>query len=567
MKRNLWKLASLACAVMMLFTLMSGWVAAEEKAEAAVVKNYQELLDQINNNGASRVLISKKYKQGGHEGENIIPRAGETITIASETGEPLTVTGRFDIMGEGTVIFENISVQAHPGHPALWIGSGATVAVDDLTAGKAKTDYGLPAAIVKDARLTVGSAKGSDGKAGVGGDGIYAVGSSVVEVGTATGGNAPKGIGGSGVIAFGGAEVKVTGNAKGGDGLYAAGKGTLAGWNTQITVDGTAEDGLLLEGKKTLDPEKITNRMLLENALRSGAAEIVIDEKFKAGGDLDDEQCWFMGAETMKLTGGAEGKNTVMDCQVRADAGTWMIEGIDIVLNTKDGLAALQASGNAKVNMTGNLNAKGKNDGSIRAYGNAQVMLTGNDNGQLYAAENAVVEMTGDIEHTNKNYPPVYTRGSGTVRVKGNLTLAVDTNAINNHGGTIEITGEVIGRKNNRYPLIFSDDGTTHITGPVTLTSNCEIVYNRNGGDVLIEGDVTSTATKNYAIWIDENGGSVTIKGNLTTRYTAAMIKANMLNVDGNILVESKKTIDTFKVEGSGGIKATGWIRCEPPAK
>lgn len=559
MKRTFRILTAWICAVTLILAAAPGFVAAAE--EAPVVKNYAQLLTAVNEQHATRVLISKKYKQGGNEGSNIIPRAGETITIASETGEPMKVNGRFDIMGEGTIVFENIAIEAHAGHPALWIGDGADVTVDSVTAGKAKGDHGLPGAIVSDSRLTVQSAAGSDGKGGVGGDGIYAYGSSTVEVGTATGGNAPKGIGGSGVVAFAGAKVEVTQEARGGNGLYAAGKGALIGWNAE--VNGNAADGELLEGQKKLDPEKITNRMLLELALRSGATEIHIDEQFKAGNDLNQEQKMFTNAETIRLIGGAEGKNTVMDCQVNVHAGNWSIEGIDLITNAKGGESPLSVTGTARVTMNGDITAKGKNERCIFLIGKGILRLTGNLFGSVYADDDGTAEITGRAEISGRNQAGYAVEGNAVIRQTGNIVINNDSNAIVNRGGTIEITGDITGQKNRRYPLVFSDGGKTHITGTLTMNGKAETIYNRNGGDILVEGDVISNAPKLAAITLKPGAGSVTVRGNVTARTTAAKAEGNTLTVEGNLTVQSKKQAELFTTTGSGQVVVTGEAKWE----
>ena len=559
MKRTFRILTAWICAVTMLLAAAPGFVAAAE--DAPVVKNYAQLLEAVNEQRATRVLISQKYKQGGNEGRNIIPRAGETITIASETGEPMKVTGRFDIMGEGTIVFENIAIEAHAGHPALWIGDGADVTVDSVTGGKAKGDHGLPGAIVSDSRLTVQTAAGSDGKGGLAGDGIYAYGSSTVEVGTAIGGNAPKGIGGSGVVAFAGAKVEVTQEARGGNGLYAAGKGALTGWNAE--VNGNAADGELLEGDKKLNPEQITNRMLLELALRSGATEIRIDEKFKAGNDLDDELKFFTSAETIRLIGGAEGKNTLMDCGVFIHAGNWSLEGIDLITNAKSGTTPLSVSGTARVTMTGNITAKGKNERCVFLTGKGALQLTGNLFGCVYAQNESTAEITGQTEISGRNSAGLVADGNAVIRQNGNITVKSDTNAISNDGGTIEITGDITGQKNRRYPLVFSDAGQTHITGTLTMNGKAETIYNRNGGDILVEGDVISNAPKMATITLKPQAGSVTVRGNVTARTTAVKAEGNTLTVEGNLTVQSKKQVELFTATGSGQVVVTGEAKWE----
>ena len=101
--------------------LVVGLTAASSKAdEAAVkVKNYKELLSAVNEEHATKILISSKYKQS--KVHDWLYLDGTNLTLAPDGDEPVVMTGSVYICGPGSVVFDRISIQGGQDELGLYV--------------------------------------------------------------------------------------------------------------------------------------------------------------------------------------------------------------------------------------------------------------------------------------------------------------------------------------------------------------------------------------------------------------------------------------------------------------
>lgn len=541
---------------------------AEEAEISVVVKNYKEFLAAVNEKGATRVLISAKYKHGTTEGTNLKP-AGRTVLVVPENGESAVINGRVDVYGEGAVIFENVSIVGPAGDFGLWVGYGANVTAGSVTGGKAKKENGQAAVVVNRATLTIDSAVGSDGKGGFGGDGVYAYGSDAsVQIREAVGGSAPKGFGGSGVVVFGGAKVTVTGSATGGNGLYTPGKGVLVGLNGTADGEGTLTDGTELDGKKTLDLEAVANRNMLENALRSGKTDILLTPGYKTGSDFHEGIYFFCaGADPVRIASANEKKPATMDGSLYFATGNWSLDNIKFTLNSgKKTLMCLRILGDANVTASGSVTTKGNAIG-IGVQENARIEFTGDcvsaGNG-LYANGSGVIVMNGNVTVKSKTFFAVGTKDNATITLNGNVDVAGDSNALDANGGTITMTGTVHVKGSDQYPAVFAaGGGEISLTGPVNNDGKSACITCR-GGNVTVNGDVTGKTSTRYPVFMEEDAGDVTINGTLYACGPAFKVLHGNLTVNGDVVIRTRKNWNSFSTTTLPGTSTvTGEFKVE----
>ena len=566
----------LLCVEIALFCSAAFGENGQEIWKVVTVKNYAELLDAVNNHKAEYVFFSRNYRHAQSKPENIVVEAGRTVTFSPDSGERTVITGRFDITGEGTVVFNNIDIAAPNDEIGLWVGYGAHVEAGSVTAGKAKNDYGKHAVYVFNGHLKIESAQGSDGKKGSGGDGVFACNNATVEIGTAIGGNAPDGLGGSGVAACGGAVITVTGSAKGGDGLYGAGKGVLLGWGSSMTDGGgILTDGKLLEGNKKLDPTVISNKMLLENALRNGETDIQIDAKFKAGSDNNMDL--LSPAETIKLRGNPDGKHLVIDCGLNIYGGNWILDGLDIQGKATDYTAVYVNKGNLNLNGSvsgktdmglvfcegGRTHISGSVDQNRNSYAicvkNADLTVDGNvtqkaNTVAVQVGENGNAIIHGDI--TNKGQ-----KGAAIVIVKGTISVegtisgnGKESFVLYNEGGKAYISGAVIVNNVSGIAVETIDKGITEITGSVSGKTDLTIVA-CEGSTTRIAGPVIQNG-KGLAIY--NLTGTVDVEGDVSGKTEKPLVwcKGRELHITGSVIQDGNgraiyATIGDIVVDGN----------------
>ena len=571
------------CFIALLFVAVT---AIADQSEGVVVSNYQEMLDAVNEQKADLILISPKYKYKKEKSRlnyaSYLNAEGRTITIRPEKeGEKATIDGYINIRGKGTVIIENTDIIAPTGYVALDVIDGAHVTAGKVTGGKGKSNNGCTTAYVCDASLTIDSAIGSDGKNGMGGDGIFIFGHSTVEIREAVGGNAEKGIGGAGIVIAGESEVTITGSATGGNGLYSAGKGVLAGWGSKCSGEGVVKEGNLLEGKKTLDPEIISNYLMLINAIRNGETEIHLDPKFKCGsGGNYIIDLIALSDQTVRIIGNPDSKQRpVLDCGLAAYSGSWTFDGVDIKQTGKEHRYCVTSYAGANITLTGNCSGTGGGiaqapGGTIEITGNAQIgtertaavaatdsgsiRLTGDlsltkDNNAVYVTDEGKIEIIGNINgKVNKNRPLIGVCG-GKLSVTGNVSLAGEGVAVSVKGGEAEINGDVSGRNNKKICLIYSERGELAITGSISTSG---VLIKNAGGKILIKGSADAGKDSGYyPIWLTSNGSEVTIEGNLTVDNSSAHVEHGTLTVGKSIIYTGKREREAEKTNGGGQIR------------
>ena len=558
MKRILSLLAAL--------TLLAACLPAFAEEAGVVVRNYRQLAGAINEQHADRILISAKYKHGTDEIINLSPE-GRIVTILPENGESAIINGRVDITGPGTVLFQNVSITGPAGDAGLWVGCSADVTIGSVKGGRSKKENGCPAAIVADARLTIGTAKGSDSKTGFGGDGIYAFGNSVVTVRDTAGGSASKGFGGSGAVVFGGAKITVTGSAVGGNGLYAAGKSVLTGLDSSVDGKGTLTDGSRLEGKRTLDPETVSSRITLEHAFRSGRTEILLSPGFRAGTGFLDDLCVFCASEKpVRITNLSKGNPATVDCQLYFHSGIWILDGIRFSLKGNSWTSCLWVDGSANVTAAGSMAARGEACG-IFASGNGQVEYTGDcvtAYYAVYARDNASIIFNGNISGTGKGHFAAGCDDSASVTVNGNISVSGDSNALACYGGKLTMTGSVRTQKSRTWPAVFTQGGEITLNGPIQCDWQAAAIYNK-GGTVTVYGDVTAMTTKKYPVELAGSAGEVTINGTLTAMRTAIRAEGGSATVNGNLIIRSRDDQKLTSCDGTGTVTVTGESKIVAP--
>ena len=548
------------------FCLLMTGAAFGEAVNGVVVNNHFSLQFEVNEKKSDLILIAEGYKHNTRVPTPLRVEAGRTVTIRPAKGESALLRGRIDIEGEGTVIFEGIRIVAPAGSIGLRIGGGAHVRIDSVTGGEARGNDGNTAVIIRDSELEIGFAAGSDGKSGMGGDGVYAFGHSVVQIREARGGNAPKGVGGAGVVVFGGAEVTVTGSATGGDGLYGAGKGVLVGLNASAAGEGDQRDGAQLESKKTVDPDDISTRALLENALRNGKTEIRLNPKFKGETRMDPYMYAFTPAGgTIRVIGNPDGKHPNLGCQFTICTGEWIFDGVDNTVQYTNYDPCLQVLGDGKVIWNGNLTGNGRACG-LYAGEEAEAVVTGdiqsaNTGAFIFGSARAVIN--GNVTSGGKNESGLETGGHGDLTMNGDVSTTRDAYALTARGGKINMTGTVRGKANRSYPTIYISAGEIRLQGDVLSDGTAHAIHNQ-GGDILIEGNVSSGATKKVPIRMTKGAGNVTIHGNVTVKTAAAEINGGILTIDGNLILKAKlKKGSAYNTSGDGQVIVTGEERIE----
>lgn len=496
------KTVSIILAVLLLMSILPATAEGE-----AIVKNFKQLVEAVNDKQADRILISAKYKHGSKEIINLKPE-GRTVTIASENGEDVVIDGRIDIYGPGTVVFENVSIKAPQETVGLWVGNDAVVTIGSVTGGEGKKSSGGAAVLVDEGELKIESAVGGNSTAGAGGDGVMVYGESKVEVGRAAGGNSTDGIGGAGVVAMSGARVNVTESAIGGDGAVNPGKAILIGAGSSIEVAGEKKDGAQLESKKAPDPDVITNYALLENALRNGKTEIQIDPSYKSGMKTYDSLPLFVtGEQTIRITGnGKNGKPQKIGDAFYLSGGSWEISGIDV----SGKVNALCLTDQARVVFSGNCSSKEhctvmlRRQSQLEYTGNLD--FTGNDDSTLCVYDGSTVSLTGNITTKQKASNAVYL-SDGTVKITGNLS-ATD------------------------YPAIYAINGTVDLEGNITAKGSSIMISEGGNAQVRIKGNITNKSKKHWAIYVQ--GGEVTVEGNVDSPYPTSG-KGGKIVINGEV--------------------------------
>ena len=562
------KVLGIIAAICLLMTVMAGWTLAEE-AQGVVVRNHAELLAAVNEQKADLIIISAKYKHKSTSTDNLVIEAGRSVTVRPEKEGTYTLKDRLDILGEGEILFDRVNIEAPAGSAGLWIGESVHVTIDSVTAGKGKGANGCTAVFMEGGNLTIGSAVATDGTTGLGGDGIYAYSGATMRVKDARGGTAKKGVGGAGVVLFDGATAVITGEARGGDGLYGEGQGVLVGLNSAADIQGTAADGALIPSKKPVDPEEITSRSLLENAIRRGRTEIQISQKFKGDDTLDSSHVQFTASEApvvIRKDPAAE-KNPSLGFRWSVVAGTWTVKDVDNQVNARSRESLLSVQGSAALSWTGNITGKGAAS-CVSVGERGELTFTGDLKSDLfcvYASGDSKVTINGNLTANGKEWYAAGTEDNAALTVNGSVTAAKDSNAVYIPGGTLEVSGLVSSEKNDGYPTVYVSGGEGILRGGIRSAGKAGQAIYCKGGNLTVEGDVDSASTKRVPVSLKKGAGTVTIHGDLIARREAARAEGGLLTIDGDLIIRSKDSWGLYSTDGEGQIILTGTDRREDP--
>jgi len=251
------------------------------------------------------------------------------------------------------------------------------------------------------------------------------------------------------------------------------GGGIYAGGDVSITV--TADDSLV-------------NGAVYSNMATAGSGGAV----YMANAD---------SSLTVEVTvpTGFEGSIEIENNTAGIDGGAFYIAGSGSVAgNVKNNIATAGSGGAVYVAA----------DGSLEVTGDFTANKAGADGGAVYVAANGSAEITGNItglgndgsaaHKAAEHGGAVYVAAGGSLTVEGDLTYsqAEIGGAIYNDGGTVSITGNM---ENNRSTKNGSFGGGA--------------IYNRNGGNVTVIGDLTGNIARRGGAVFNDSGatGSVTI--------------------------------------------------------
>ena len=511
-----------------------------EHGETVTVSNASELYKALNRSDVERILISAKYKHGKDVLKTNDPDTYYTQTnsrftkiIAPENGESAVIDGRLDIRG-GTVIFENVTIEAANDQVGLYVREYATVTISSVRGGDSKKADGSPAVIVNNATLSIGSASGGSAANGLGGEGIIALNSAVVTVDSATGGSGGKGVGGVGVLADSGSTVQVRESVKGGDGEAAPGQAVLTPNPENVSVSGVSENGQQLEAAKPVNPDDITTYALLVNALRSGKTEIRISSKYKHA-DLTPREfipLIIPGDETVRILPEKEGKlQKLTECFDIAN-GSWEISGFDLSCPGEN--VPLVVTGNAKVSFTGNITAQKKD--AVRLSDSARLSFTGNITVSGRRANGVYLRYS-------------YSDLSPEAEITGDITVKGDGSAIDAQSGSVTVTGNLTKTASGDQILLeASNKASVRVTGNLEA-ANTNAAVSRSGATVTIDGNVKIKQKNYYPLVADS--GTITMNGTVTAQLEPYVVKGVIILNGEKLIVkmseETAKIVEKFE--------------------
>lgn len=498
-------------AVLLTLTLLTAAavlpVQASEMWGAVTVKSYEEIVEAINEKGATEIRLSKRYAHGTKSlRTNLVISGGRDIVITGPSEDTYQLKGTLDFFGAdggGTVTFQNIAVTGNDEMPAIWVGGEDLTVIAGTLQGGAASKYsggaGLEACgsvTVRAGKVTGGSTKGNT----TGGDGITAYGSAKVFAKSVAAGSASKGYGGTAVAAAGSAVVTVEGNVQAGSGMIAPGFPTAKAPGAEITVSGDQLEGEKLKGKGEV-PETANTVSALRYMLLRGDREIVLSEKFSAGESQTENisalSLFSVCDGTAEIRSASPDKNAACNSGLRFVGGDFRVTGLDL-----SGKKGVTVSGGSLI-FEGSASLTAKTSAALRVLNDAGVQWNGNikTNGEnsvaISAADDAEVTVTGSVNAMKSN--AVVARDRAKVVLNGDAA-----------GGNLKKDKAV-------YPVLFARENAS-VTVNGNITTKYQGAYAGDDAVIRVDGDLTSTSKAYYCIWISGNA-RIGVSGSVAGEY------------------------------------------------
>lgn len=184
-------------------------------------------------------------------------------------------------------------------------------------------------------------------------------------------------------------------------------------------------------------------------------------------------------------------------------------------------------------------------------------------------------EHTGDIKNTSEESTIKVNEGD-KFTIKGNIEQDNDSSApavtvegkdseisvegnVKSTGSAVKVTegsAEIKGNVNAEREAVNNTDGDVTVKGNVEASGNDPVIKNTNG-NVTVKGDVTSTGSPLKAVV--NNGGNLDIEGNITTNHLSTHNRPAVQNKDGKVTIKGntvtsgegiRNTKGTVEIEG-----------------
>lgn len=575
------RLAALALAWVCLFVMLAPAGVGAETVKAA---NWDKLVAAVDA-GATDISLTRNFQQNLDSGAELVLRDGRVITLHTPSGKPVEITASFTVRGEnggGTLILDQIDLQAPANHPALRVtGEGATVQAGDLTGGKSTAGSPFPVLIAEnDARVSAKQIIAADG-ANVGGDGILAIGHAQIEADTVIAGDSKSGYGGTAICAVGDATVTLTGNATGGSGLFAPGWALRSAGNATVTVQGNATDGTQYNSQRPATvPEEANNLAALRYMVLRGDKEITLAPSFQyTAKEMISpryfcDQYWFApDQEIVRISTSEKAKrNAVFGGTHHFVSGNFVLSSIDLV-SRADGILVESGAGDigwtgkfttnavdadtvtvkgGSLTLSGNLSQESKKGGAALTVSgkDAKVNVYGNITGASMTADTVI--MTDGAATLNGNISQKGTTDGSAIRVSGESALL-------NVFGNIDTASP--------QPAVKVTDAEANVTGNITAKASSALSAS-GSAKVRITGDLTNDGGKTRSKPTLSPCAEATdladclINGAVLSKAGPAVYAegSSQLSVIGKVTATNNNAVEE---NGSANVTVNGTLQCE----
>ena len=574
------RLAALALAWVCLFVMLAPAGVGAETVKAA---NWDKLVAAVDT-GATDISLTRNFQQNLDSGAELVLRDGRVITLHTPSGKPVEITASFTVRGEnggGTLILDQIDLQAPANHPALRVtGEGPTVQAGDLTGGKSTAGSPFPVLIAEDgARVSAKQIIAVDG-ANVGGDGILAIGHAQIKADTVIAGDSKSGYGGTAICAVGDATVTLTGNATGGSGLFAPGWALRSAGNATVTVQGNATDGTQYNSQRPATvPEEANNLAALRYMVLRGDKEITLAPSFQytpkemISPRYFCDQYWFApDQEIVRISTSEKAKrNAVFGGTHHFVSGNFVLSSIDLV-SRADGILVESGAGDigwtgkfttnavdadtvtvkgGSLTLSGNLSQESKKGGAALTVSgkDAKVNVYGNITGASMTADTVI--MTDGAATLNGNISQKGTTDGSAIRVSGESALL-------NVFGNIDTASP--------QPAVKVTDAEANVTGNITAKASSALSAS-GSAKVRVTGDLTNDGGKTRSKPTLSPCAEATdladcmINGAVLSKAGPAVYAegSSQLSVIGKVTATNNNAVEE---NGSANITVNGTLQC-----